>query len=189
MLLTPPDWLSELTRKKLTLPSDEDRLAFVIELSHRSVAERTGGPFGAAVFEVETGALVGAGVNRVEALRSSIAHAEVLAIAAANENLGTFDLGAEGRPPHELVSSAQPCVMCAGAALWSGVARIAYAAHKDDVERLVGFDEGPEIWVDAFRARGIAIRASTQELRSRACAVLERYRTGGGLFYGSRRPP
>jgi tRNA(Arg) A34 adenosine deaminase TadA len=189
MLLTPPDWLSNLTARGLALPREEDRLAFVIELSHRNVVERTGGPFGAAIFEVETGALVGAGVNRVETLRSSIAHAEVLAIAAADEKLGAFDLGAPGLGRHELVSSAQPCLMCAGALLWSGVTRIVYAAHKDDVERLVGFDEGPAGWVDAFRSRGIGVASASEELRVRACAVLERYRTSGGLFYGSRRAP
>jgi tRNA(Arg) A34 adenosine deaminase TadA len=51
-------------------------MALVIDLAARNVAHE-GGPFGAAVFEATTGALIAVGANWVLAQRSSLLHAEV----------------------------------------------------------------------------------------------------------------
>src|SRR3546814_19963070 len=48
----------------------------------------------------------------------------------------------DGMPRHELFSSCEPCAMCLGATLWSGVTRLVFAATRDDATRL-NFDEGP----------------------------------------------
>ena len=61
-------------------------------------------------------------------------------------------------PPHELFTSCEPCAMCLGAVLWSGVRRVVYAARRDDALRL-SFDEGP-VFPESFaylRRRGIRI--------------------------------
>jgi tRNA(Arg) A34 adenosine deaminase TadA len=182
-----PDWLLREAALGQTFASEAERLRYAIELSRRNVLERTGGPFGAAVFECESGRLVAAGVNRVEALSFSAAHAEVMALLSAQERLATYDLGALGLPRHALVSSAQPCLMCAGAVLWSGVVRLVYAASKQDVERILGFDEGflPRGWQRRLRRRGIAVSAGL--LRQEARTVLELYRERGGTVYAARR--
>jgi tRNA(Arg) A34 adenosine deaminase TadA len=187
--LTLPEWFGSMGLFDRRYPGVEQRLELVIELSRRNVRERTGGPFGAAVFELESGILVGAGVSRVERLNCSVAHAEVMAIAFAQKRLGRFDLGARDAPAHELVSSAQPCLMCAGASLWSGATRLAYAARKHDVESLVGFDEGPvpPDWIEAFRARGIEVVEAPERWRSEACEVLRLYRAQDGLVYNGRQ--
>src|SRR3972149_2040225 len=113
---TLPAWAREYTRRLgEAYPRPEDRTMLAIELSRRNVQERTGGPFGAAVFESRGGRLVGIGVNRVESLGLSVAHAEVVALCLAQMRVGDYDLGARGLPSHELVSSAQPCAMCVGA--------------------------------------------------------------------------
>jgi tRNA(Arg) A34 adenosine deaminase TadA len=187
--LTLPDWLGAMGLVGRRYATAEERLALVIELSRRNVQERTGGPFGAAVFDLESGVLVGAGVSRVEPLACSVAHAEVVAIALGERRLGRFDLGARDSARHELASSAQPCMMCAGAILWSGVTRLVYAARKSDVESLLGFDEGPlpADWAEAFRARGLEVLEAPARWREEACDVLRLYRQSGGLVYNSRQ--
>ena len=57
-----PDWLNEINGTSLILPDIEDRARFVIEASRRNVAEGTGVPFAAAVFDID-GRLVALGVN------------------------------------------------------------------------------------------------------------------------------
>jgi len=160
-------------------------MAFVIELSRRNVATGSGGPFAAAVFEVNTGRLLAIGTNLVMASHCSAAHAEVLALSLAQQTLGGHDLGATGLPGCELVSSCEPCAMCIGAVAWSGVRRLVYAAHEADV-RAIGFDEGPKHpdWAGELRRRGVDVAAGP--LRTEAAAVLASYRSAGGPIYNGR---
>jgi tRNA(Arg) A34 adenosine deaminase TadA len=183
-----PDWVGRLTLAEPSLSTDEERLRWVIGLARRNVQEGTGGPFAAAVFHRESGRLVAAGVNQVEALLLSCAHAEVLALLLAQDRLGSFDLGAAGNGAHELVSSAQPCMMCLGAVVWSGVSRLVYGATRRDVESLSGFDEGflARRWVQRLERRGIEVVGA--RLRQEAREVLRLYRERGGTVYNARRP-
>ena len=116
--------------------SVEERAALAIELARRNVAEGNGGPFGAAVFDHETGRLLSVGVNLVVSARCSVAHAEIVALGLAQQALQTHDLGAEGMPVCELVSSTEPCAMCLGAIPWSGVRRLVCAAREEDARRM-----------------------------------------------------
>ncbi|MFB6359406.1 MAG: nucleoside deaminase, partial [Thiohalorhabdaceae bacterium] len=78
--------------------------------------------------------LVAAGVNRVLAEGLSVAHAEVVALALAQQRLGSFDLGAEAGWDHELVTSAEPCVQCFGALFWAGIRSLVCGARSADAE-------------------------------------------------------
>jgi tRNA(Arg) A34 adenosine deaminase TadA len=160
-------------------------MALAVKLARSNVQHGTGGPFGAGIFESETGRLLAPGVNLVVSAATSIAHAEIVAIAIAQQVIGNFDLGAEGLPPYELVSSAEPCAMCLGAVPWSGVRRLVCGARDEDARR-IGFDEGPkpEKWVLALESRGIAV--VTDVCRSEAIAVLDGYRRQGGPIYNAR---
>ncbi|MDK9724921.1 MAG: nucleoside deaminase [Sterolibacteriaceae bacterium MAG5] len=180
-----PAWLAAVAASQPPLADDGARMAFVIGLARRNAAAG-GGPFAAAVFESAGGRLVAAGVNRVVEAACSAAHAEILALSLAQQGLGCHDLGASGLPVHELVSSAEPCAMCLGAVVWSGVRRVVCAARDEDV-RAIGFDEGPkpEDWVAVLAARGIAVRRDV--LRAEAIAVLREYAAGGGDIYNGRR--
>jgi tRNA(Arg) A34 adenosine deaminase TadA len=146
-----------------------------------------GGPFGAAVFEIESGKLIAPGVNLVLPLNSSLAHAEAVAIMAAEQALGTHDLGAAELPPMELVTSAQPCIQCYGIIWWSGVQRLIIGATKEDVESITGFVEGPlpENWIDELGARDPLkpITVIQNVLGDEARAVLRKYRERGGAVY------
>jgi tRNA(Arg) A34 adenosine deaminase TadA len=188
VLLTLPAWLAKmLAGKDILIPDPEERMRWVIDLSRKNVEYASGGPFAAAVFAGNNGKLLGAGVNRVEPLKCSPAHAEVMAIAFAQKNLQTWDLGKDAKTPAELVTSSQPCLMCLGATLWSGVTRLKYAAAATDVTAILGFDEGPlpDAWPQELLKRGIKIEADF--LRNEAVTVLKLYKKKQGTIYNSRK--
>jgi tRNA(Arg) A34 adenosine deaminase TadA len=163
----------------------EARMAFVIAAARRNVEEGTGGPFAAAVFASTSGELIALGVNLVAWRRLSILHAEIVALTLAQERLGTFDLGAAGVPPCELVTSCEPCAMCYGAIPWSGVRQVVTGAFATDARR-IGFDEGPRTlrWREELEERGIKVISNV--LRAEAATVLDAYAAAGGEIYNPR---
>ena len=180
----PPDWLEQVVDRQAHYRSDEERMRLAIELARQNVLRGTGGPFGAGVFEATGGRLVAAGVNSVTRLNNSVLHAETLAIMLAQAHLGTYALGAVEGESYLLVTSCEPCAMCLGATLWSGVRGLVCGAAKEDATA-VGFDEGPvfaESWTYLER-RGV--RTARGVLRREAAAVLELYRGSGGAIYSS----
>jgi tRNA(Arg) A34 adenosine deaminase TadA len=118
--------------------------------------------------------------------RNSTAHAEMVALQLAEQRVGSFDLSEAGEV--ELVSSVEPCVMCLGAVVWSGVAALVCGARDADA-RAIGFDEGPKPsdWMGALRARGIDVELGV--LHRQAAAVLTDYAAAGGAIYNARRLP
>jgi tRNA(Arg) A34 adenosine deaminase TadA len=180
-----PIWVNGLIVNTPEIRDIEDRVLFVIEASRRNILEKTGGPFAAAVFERETGRLVSLGVNLVQKEQLSVLHAEIIALTLAQRKLGIFDLGADGLPPHELVTSTEPCAMCFGAIPWSGVKRVVSAARDEDA-RGIGFDEGPKLddWRAALERRGIEVISDVR--RKEAAAVLAEYACNGGFIYNAR---
>ena len=163
-------------------------MRYVIGLSRRNVSEGTGGPFGAAVFEKESGVLLSVGVNLVTRSDCSHAHAEMVALALAEQLLGSYTLHLEGCPEYELVTSCEPCAMCFGAIPWSGVTRVVSGA-KDADARAIGFDEGPKLasWGDALRERGIEVHEGV--CREEAAEVLRLYAASGGNIYNGDAAP
>ncbi len=127
-----------------------------------------------------SGELVAAGVNRVVADAAPIAHAEIVAIAAAGQTLGTWDLRSTGA--FVLVTSAEPCAMCMGAVPWSGVRSLVIGARDADA-RSAGFDEGnkPADWHEHLQSVGIEVTRDV--LRAEAAAILHDYAAGGGPIY------
>jgi tRNA(Arg) A34 adenosine deaminase TadA len=185
VVLRLPGWVGAFVDGKgPAFASIEERMRFVIELSRVNVERRTGGPFGAAVFERDSGRVVGVGVNLVESGKCSIAHAEMVAIAVAQQAVGSYDLGAEGFVCHELVTSTEPCAMCLGAIPWSGIRRVVCGARDEDA-RAIGFDEGskPADWVGSLERRGIAVVRDV--LREQARRVLVKYKESGGVIYNA----
>ena len=164
--------------------TDEDRMAVAIDLARENVERRTGGPFGAAIFEQGSGRLVAIGVNSVVRLHNSTLHAEIVAFMRAQAALASFTLAPPGGPTHELFTSCEPCAMCLGAVLWSGVKRVIFAAHRTDATRLA-FDEGPVFpeSLEYLRKRGIQIEGGP--LRDAARAVMEAYRQSGAPIYNA----
>jgi tRNA(adenine34) deaminase len=79
-------------------------------------------PVGAVV--VTEGQVVGRGYNRVETLKDPTAHAEILAIGAASEHLGSWRL-----PGCTLYVTLEPCTMCAGAIVLCRIDRVVFGAY------------------------------------------------------------
>lgn len=177
-----PDWAADRLAGAPNLADDEARMRFVIQLADENVNRRTGGPFAAAVVVRSTGRVVAIGVNSVERLHCSVAHAEVIALASAQARAASHSLRAPGLPAHELVTSCEPCAMCLGAVGWSGVARLVCAATRADA-LAIGFDEGlvPEWW--QRRLPDVGIEVTCGVLRSEACVVMDRYVEQGGTLY------
>jgi len=81
-------------------------------------------PVGAVVvFEDK---IIGRGHNQVEALHDATAHAEIIALSAAYNHFDDWRL-----ENCILVSTLEPCAMCAGAAVLSRIKTIVYGA-KDE---------------------------------------------------------
>lgn len=125
-----PDWISGLIEEPV-FPEPEDRMKLAVALARNNVERGTGGPFGAAIFDHETGRLIAPGVNLVTTAGCSVAHAEMVAIMFAQKMEGAFDLGSDGRD-YELVTSTEPCAMCLGAVPWSGVRHLICGARDED---------------------------------------------------------
>ena len=111
---------------------------------------------------------------------------EIVALILAQQKTGSFDLGAEGMGPYELVTSTEPCAMCLGAVQWSGVRGLVCGAQGEDAER-IGFDEGekPANWKEALERRGISVVRDV--CREEAATVLREYAESGGVLYNPAR--
>jgi tRNA(Arg) A34 adenosine deaminase TadA len=115
-------------------------------------------------------------------LNNCTLHGEMVAFMMAQRRLGSFTLGAPGMPAHELVTSCEPCAMCLGATLWSGVKRVVCGAARDDATELQ-FEEGP-VFPESYRYledRGITI--VHEMCRAEAREVIELYRRRSGTIY------
>ena len=187
VVLRLPDWVEQvLPGPEQVCKSVEERMRLAIKLAKANIEHGTGGPFGAVIFEQESGKLLAAGVNMVTGSNCSAAHAEMTAFAIAQKIIGNYDLGADSKVSYELVTSVEPCAMCLGAIPWSGVRRVVCGARDEDA-REIGFDEGPKIsnWVQALEQRGIQVVRDV--LRDEAKAVLREYLEAGGFIYNARR--
>lgn len=78
-------------------------------------------PVGAVV--VREGMIVGRGHNQTERLQDATAHAEILAIGAASNTLGTWRLG-----DCTIYVTLEPCIMCAGALVLARMGLLVYGA-------------------------------------------------------------
>lgn len=187
LLFRLPPWAIRITRRRqVPLATAAERMRFVIQLALTNVTARTGGPFGAAVFESHTGRPIAIGVNVVEPSNCSLAHAEMVALANAHQALRQFDLGSNGMSALELVTSCEPCAMCYGAIIWSGVQKVICGARRSDATS-IGFDEAPKPknWIAELKKRRIT---ATRDLcREEAIAVLRRYERSGGRIYNTRK--
>ena len=101
------------------------------KLAHENLENNAGGPFGACV--VKDGVIIGKGSNHVLVNNDPTAHAEVMAIRDACNNIGSYDLSG-----CELYTSCYPCPMCLSAIIWSNIKNVYYGNEKEDAAE-IGF--------------------------------------------------
>lgn len=115
---------------------NEDKLRFMqraIELSAIGMQSDKGGPFGCVI--VKDGKIIAEGYNQVTSTNDPTAHAEVVAIRNACEQLKSFQLDG-----CELYTSCEPCPMCLGAIYWARPEKVYYANTREDAAN-IGFDD------------------------------------------------
>jgi tRNA(Arg) A34 adenosine deaminase TadA len=175
-----PVWVEDFVDWNKSFLSDAEKMSLTIALAEENVRRKTGGPFGAAIFQINSGKIVSAGINQVVRLKNSCLHAEITAIMLAQAKLETFTLNQKTK--YELFASCEPCAMCLGAILWSGASRLVCAATKQDALK-IGFDEGPvyESSYKYLQTRGIEIIRNF--LSEKAIEVFNLYKKSGGVIY------
>jgi len=92
-----------------------------------------GGPFGAVI--TCNGKIIAEAYNEVVYTGDPTAHAEIIAIRKACENIGSHIL-----ENCTLYASCEPCPMCLGAVYWSGIKEVFYASNRTDAEK-AGFGD------------------------------------------------
>ena len=101
------------------------------ELSEDNLKTNIGGPFGACI--VKDGKIIGKGFNHVIENMDPTAHAEVMAIRDACQNIQSHDLSG-----CELYTSCYPCPMCLSAIIWANIKKVYYGNTKEDAAN-IGF--------------------------------------------------
>ena len=105
---------------ELEMGEDERYMRMALEEA-REAFDKGEVPVGAVI--VSGGRVIGRGHNLTETLTDVTAHAEMMALTAACNNLGGKYL-----PDCTLYVTVEPCTMCAGALGWSQIGRIVYGA-------------------------------------------------------------
>lgn len=108
-------------------------MARAVTLSAERMRAGLGGPFGAVI--VRDGTIIAEGFNQVTTANDPTAHAEVTAIRAACEALGTFSLAG-----CDIYSSCEPCPMCLAAIYWARLDRLYFANTRQEAAA-IGFDD------------------------------------------------
>lgn len=140
------------------------------------------GPFYAEIYD-ENGNFVVSSSNSVVEDNCALYHAEVNALKKAFEKYKQYDLSPQNLT---IYINAEPCIMCAGALMWSGVKTIYFGVPSKDVERITGFDEGykPNL-VREFKKRGITVYGSIEKATGEK--VLQDYVDSGKEIYKPSR--
>ena len=88
----------------------------------RKASDKDEVPVGAVI--VMHGKIIAKAYNQVQLLKDVTAHAEILAITSACENLQEKYL-----PEATLYVTLEPCLMCAGALYWNKIGHIVFGAY------------------------------------------------------------
>ena len=141
-------------------PLNESKLATATEIITQLQTElkdyinQGSGPFLAAIYD-KNGKLIAKQANSVVNEQCSHNHAEMNTIKAAEQKLKTYNLA-----PYSLslYVTAEPCLMCLGGIMWSGIKEVYYSVPSNRVEEITGFDEGfKPNWLEEFKQRGITV--------------------------------
>ena len=118
---------------------DDKNTAMIAALAQAKAAfEADEVPVGAVITHHPSGAIIAAAHNQTEQRQDCTAHAEMLAIAAAQKHLGQKSLS-----DCDIWVTLEPCAMCAGALAHARIRRIYYGAAD---EKGGAVDNGPHIF-------------------------------------------
>ncbi len=104
-------------------------MEIAVQISKENIDNHLGGPFGCVI--VKENKIISTGANSVVKNNDPTAHAEVMAVRKACEELKTFDLSG-----CKLYTSCEPCPMCYGAIRWARIHEIYYANTRQDAHNI-----------------------------------------------------
>lgn len=146
------------------------------------INNQNSGPFLAAIYD-ENGKLIAKASNSVVNENCSHNHAEMNTIKEAEKVLNTYDLSKYNL---SIYVTAEPCIMCIGGILWSGIKNVYFGVTSKEVEEITGFDEGfKPNWLEEFKARGISVYGNIE--REKGISVLKYYVESGKTVYKPER--
>jgi len=140
------------------------------------------GPFLAAIYD-SNGNLVAKAANNVVNESCSNNHAEMNVIKLAEKKLGTYDLS---HYDLSIYVTSEPCMMCLGGIMWSGIKAIYYGVSSNKVIKITGFDEGfKQNWQNEFKKRGITVYGQIEQDAGEK--ILKDYVAQGHTVYKPKR--
>lgn len=136
------------------------------------------GPFYAEIYNSKYECIASTS-NSVITDNCSISHAEINAIKQAHKNYQKYDLSEENL---SIYINAEPCIMCIGAIMWSGIKNVFYSVPTNIVEKTTGFDEGfKPNWLEEFKQRNIKVYGNIA--KEEGIKVLSKYVENGNKIY------
>ncbi len=110
----------------------DQALEKAIAQARKTMNENIGGPFGAAIIDVD-GSVLCVASNSVLGDHDPTAHAEINAIRLAGQLKGTHDLTGL-----VMYATGYPCPMCLSAIIWANISEVIYGCRPADAEE-IGF--------------------------------------------------
>lgn len=158
------------------------KIIFDLQQELKKYIKKGHGPFLAAIYDAK-GNLIAKAANSVVQKSCSHNHAEMNAIKLAEKKLGTYDLS-----PYDLsiYVTSEPCMMCLGGIMWSGIKAVYYGVPSAMVTKITGFDEGfKQNWYNEFKKRGITVYGQIEQDVGEK--VLKDYVSDGHTVYKPNR--
>ncbi|MFO7448467.1 MAG: nucleoside deaminase [Ignavibacteriaceae bacterium] len=106
----------------MTFSEDNYRFMYAALREAEAALEQDEVPVGAVV--VYKNKIIGRGYNQVERLKDPTAHAEMIAITAAANNLGNWRLN-----QCDIYVTLEPCIMCTGALLSARISSLFFSTY------------------------------------------------------------
>lgn len=110
-----------------------DYMKLAVEATIKGIDKKFGGPFGSVI--VRNNEVIAAVSNTMTRDTDISAHAEMVAIREASKKLNTMDLS-----DCEIYATCEPCPMCMGAIIWSGIKKVYYHSTNEEAAKY-GFSD------------------------------------------------
>ena len=147
----------KIDNKKL---ANAEKIILNLQQELKKYIKKGHGPFLAAIYDSK-GNLIAKTANSVVNKTCSHNHAEMNAIKLAEKKLGTYDLSKYNL---SIYVTAEPCMMCLGGIMWSGIKAVYYGVPSEHVTKITGFDEGfKPNWFNEFKKRGITVYGQIEQ--------------------------
>ena len=173
-----------ISNEEIDLKKVEKARKIILELQSKmqKYIQKGCGPFVASIYD-EQGNKISECANSVLKENCSNNHAEINTIKEAQKKLKNHDLSKYNL---SIYITAEPCMMCIGAIMWSGIKNVYFGLTSDWVEKITGFDEGfkPK-WFEEFKKRGITVYGNIEP--EIAKIELKKYVEEGNKVYKPER--